>query len=210
MKRISTLQAALTVLYVSALMVSNTITAKLVQLPFGITMTAAVVIFPITYILSDVFSECYGYRWSRATCYTSFVINVLMVGAYQLAIHMPAPGYFDAQAAFEAVLGSTPRVLFASMLAFMVGDFVNDNIFRKMKEKHEDLEGFGARAILSSAIGEFCDSAVFIPIAFLGQMPLEAMLAMAACEAAIKVGYECVIFPLTREIARRVNLAESV
>lgn len=208
MKKVSTLQMALTLVYVAALMISNTITAKLVQLPFEITMTAAVVVFPVTYVLSDVFSECYGYEWSRATCYASFALNIFMVGAYQLAIAAPAPAYFEAQEAFSMVLGSTPRVLGASMLAFIVGDFINDNIFKMMKAKHEGMDGFGIRALLSSAVGEFCDSAVFIPLAFFGEMPLEAMLAMAACEAAVKVTYELVILPVTRRIARKVNLYE--
>ena len=79
LKKVSELQLFLSVLFVTSLLISNVITAKQVLLPFGITMTGAVFIFPITYILSDLFSEVYGYRWSRITCYLAFAMNLLMV-----------------------------------------------------------------------------------------------------------------------------------
>ena len=134
-KRISKLQLILTTLFVVSLLVSNVITSKQVLLPFGITMTGAVFIFPITYILSDLFSEVYGYKWSRFTCYLGFFMNLFMVLVFQAVIATPAPSYWTNQVAFQTVLGNTPRVLFASLLAMMVGDFVNDRVFKKMKEK---------------------------------------------------------------------------
>ena len=98
-------------------------------------MTGAVIVFPITYILSDLFSEVYGYEWSRKTCYMAFAMNMLMVVFFEIAIHTPSPSYWTNQEAFQTVLGSTPRVLFASMLAFLFGDWANDKVFAKMKEK---------------------------------------------------------------------------
>ena len=119
-KKISVLQMLLTMLFVICLVISNIITGKQVQLPFNIVMTAAVVIFPITYILSDVFSEVYGYKWSRFTCYLGFAANLLAVSVFSIVIATPAPDYWTNQAAFEAVLGNTPRVLGASLLAFLL------------------------------------------------------------------------------------------
>ena len=78
MKKISKLQLVLTVLFVVCLLVSNIITGKQVQLPFNIVMTGAVFLFPITYILSDLFSEVYGYKWSRFTCYLGFIMNLFI------------------------------------------------------------------------------------------------------------------------------------
>ena len=78
-KNVSTLQLILTVIFVCSLLISNVITAKQVLLPFNITMTGAVFVFPITYILSDLFSEVYGYKWSRFTCYLGFAMNLFMV-----------------------------------------------------------------------------------------------------------------------------------
>ena len=208
-ERISFLQVCLTIVFVTAMLISNVITAKQVLLPGGITMTGAVFIFPITYILSDVFSEVYGYKWSRVTCYFAFSMNLFMVIVFSLVIQTPAPSYWTNQEAFATVLGSTPRVMGASLLAYVIGDFVNDRVFRKMKEKHSDeLKGFGWRAIVSSFLGELCDSLVFLPIAFLGQMPLKTLATMTVCQVLIKTGYEIVILPLTTLVAKKANKYE--
>lgn len=211
MKRrvVSELQLYLTALFVSALLISNVITAKQVLLPFNITQTGAVFIFPITYILSDVFSECYGYRWSRITCYLAFAMNLFMVIIFSLVIVTPAPSYWQNQEAFQTVLGSTPRVLFASLLAYVAGDFANDRVFRKMKAKHQnELKGFGWRAILSSVVGEFVDSLIFLPIAFIGQMPVKTLAVTAIMQVVIKTGYEAVILPVTTLVAKKVTQYE--
>ena len=208
-ERISFLQVCLTIVFVTAMLISNVITAKQVLLPGGITMTGAVFIFPITYILSDVFSEVYGYKWSRVTCYFAFAMNLFMVIVFGLVIQTPAPAYWTNQEAFATVLGSTPRVMGASLLAYVIGDFVNDRVFRKMKKKHSDeLKGFGWRAIISSFFGELCDSLVFLPIAFLGQMPLKTLATMTVCQVLIKTGYEVVILPLTTLVAKKANKYE--
>lgn len=208
-ERISFLQVCLTIVFVTAMLISNVITSKQVLLPGGITMTGAVFIFPITYILSDVFSEVYGYKWSRITCYFAFSMNLFMVIVFSLVILTPAPSYWTNQEAFATVLGSTPRVMGASLLAYVVGDFVNDRVFRKMKEKHSnELKGFGVRAIVSSFFGELCDSLVFLPIAFIGLMPLETLATMTVCQVLIKTGYEIVILPLTTLVAKKAKKYE--
>ena len=207
--KISFVQCALTIVFVTAMLISNVITAKQVLLPFGIIMTGAVFIFPITYILSDVFSEVYGYKWSRTTCYFAFSMNLFMVIVFSLVIKTPAPSYWTNQEAFAAVLGSTPRVMGASLLAYVVGDFVNDRVFKKMKERHVgELKGFGLRAIASSFFGELCDSLVFLPLAFLGQMPLKTLAIMTVCQVLIKTGYEIVILPLTTLVVKKANKYE--
>lgn len=210
LKKVSELQLFLSVLFVTSLLISNVITAKQVLLPFGITMTGAVFIFPITYILSDLFSEVYGYRWSRITCYLAFAMNLLMVLLFSLVIVTPAPDYWTNQEAFQTVLGSTPRVLAASLLAFILGDMVNDKVFRRMKEKHpNELKGFGWRAILSSLVGELVDSLIFLPLAFLGQMPIATLAVMTICQVGIKTGYEVVILPITRFVVKLVSKYEN-
>ena len=173
-------------------------------------MTGAVFVFPITYILSDLFSEVYGYKWSRFTCYLGFAMNIFMVIVFSLVIISPAPSYWTNQEAFQIVLGSTPRVLGASLLALLVGDYVNDKVFRRMKEKHpETHKGFGWRAILSSICGEFADSAVFLPIAFLGQMPISTLLVMSICQVSIKTLYEIVVLPVTKRLVVKVSELEN-
>lgn len=208
--KVSEMQLGLTVLFVTSLLISNIITAKQVLLPFGITMTGAIFIFPVTYILSDVFSEIYGYRWSRITCYIGFAMNLFMVLIFSAVIATPAPDYWQNQEAFKTVLGSTPRILASSLLAFVVGDFVNDKVFQKMKAKHPDsIKGFGWRAILSSLAGEFVDSAIFLPLAFIGQMPFKTLVIMTITQVFLKTGYEVVILPVTRLVVKGVTKHEA-
>lgn len=210
MRKVTELQTALTVLFVGSLLVSNIITAKQIQMPLGIVMTGGLFVFPITYVLSDVFSECYGYRWSRLTCYMAFAMNLLAVLVFSLVIRTPAPEWFDGAEAFAVTLGGTPRVLCGSFLAFLLGDLANDRLFRRMKEAHPDThEGFGARAILSSVAGEVVDSLVFFPIAFGGQMPVGSLVTMALLEVALKVGYEVVVLPVTRAVVEVVTRYEA-
>ena len=209
-KKVSMLQLYLTIIAIVNLLVSNIITSKQIILPFNITMTAGIFVFPITYILSDVFSEVYGYKWSRLVCYLSFIANIFMVSVFELVIKAPSPVYWQDQMAFQTVLGNTPKILFASMLGFMVGDFVNDKVFKLLKAKHkESHDGFGARAILSSLCGEMADSFIFIPIAFLGQMPIQTLIAMMFTQVCLKVGYEIVILPLTKYIVNKVSAYEN-
>ncbi len=208
-KNISFLQLALTLLFVVSLLISNVIASKQVLLPFGIVMTGAVFIFPITYILSDVFSEVYGYRWSRLTAYMGFAANLFMVIVFSLVIVTPAPSFWVHQEAFQTVLGNTPRILFASLSAFMIGDLINDRVFKRMKEKHPtDHKGFGWRAIISSFVGEVIDSLIFLPIAFLGQMSISNLVVMLIMQVVIKTGYEIVILPITYKVVRTVSKYE--
>lgn len=209
MKKISKLQLILTTLFVASLLISNVITSKQVLLPFNITMTGAIFIFPITYVLSDLFSEVYGYKWSRFTCYLAFAMNLLMVIVFSLVIITPYPDYWTNQEAFQIVLGNTPRVLFASLLAFLIGDYVNDRVFKKFKDKHKnDHKGFEFRAILSSVCGELVDSLIFLPIAFLGQMPISTLATMTIMQVLIKTGYEVIILPITRIVVNKVSKYE--
>lgn len=204
-RKTSELQTILTVLFVSCFLISNILAGKQFQLSFGITMTGAVMVFPITYILSDLFSEVYGYRWSRITCYLAFAANLLMALLFTAAIHTPAPSYWGNQEAFQIVLGNTPRVLLASLSAYVLGDLVNDKVFRAMKAKHPySMSGFGARAILSSLCGEIVDSAVFIPIAFFGAMPIKMLIVMGITQTTLKVLYEMIVLPLNRFVTAKV------
>ncbi len=208
-KKISKLQLTLTTLFVVSLLVSNIITAKQVLLPFNIVMTGAVFIFPITYVLSDLFSEVYGYKWSRFTAYLAFAMNLFMVLVFSAVIKTPAPEFWGNQEAFQTVLGNTPRILIASLSAFLIGDLVNDRVFKKFKDKHpHDHKGFEFRAILSSLCGELVDSLIFLPIAFFGEMPVQTLITMTIMQVLIKTGYEVVILPITRLIVKTVSKYE--
>lgn len=206
----SSLKLLLTIIFVSCLIVSNIIAGKQIQLPFDLVMPAAVIIFPITYILSDIFSEVYGYRWSRITNYIGLAMNLFAVIVFTIAITIPAPPFYENQEAFKIILGNTPRILFASTLGLWVGDYLNDNVFRVMKKKYQSShKNYGVRAILSSLVGQIGDSLIFIPIAFYGVMPVEVMIKMVFTQALLKVGYEVLILPVSKRLMLKVSAHES-
>lgn len=205
----SMMQIALTILFVTCLLISNIAVIKTISLPFGIIATGAELVFPITYILSDVFSEVYGYRWSRITCYFGFASNLLMTIVLNLVILIPYPEYFTDQDAITTVFSNTPRVFIASALAFIIGDFVNDNVFEVLKKKHkDDMKGFSIRAILSSFTGELVDSLIFVPIAFIGKMELKDLLYLIAFQVLVKVLYELILLPITTYVTKRIRTYE--
>lgn len=209
MRKISKLQCVLTVISVSFYLASNVITGRQLQLPFGLTSAGGLLIFPVTYILSDVFSEIYGYKWSRFTNWISFAVQAVVMAIFLTTIRFPAPVWYQNTEAFNAVLGNTPRILLGSFSAFILGDWANDIVFEKMKEKHQsELKGFSFRAILSSLVGEVVDSLIFFPIAFAGSTPLNGLLNMMATSVLMKVGYEIIILPITNIVVRKVKKYE--
>lgn len=211
-KPVSVLQVSLTVLFVGALMISNIISARLFNF-FGFGMTCAVVVFPITYVLSDLFSEVYGYKWSRFTCYLAFAINLLAVGVFYLATCLPAVIPTQAEA-FNSILIGTFSCTMASFIAFVIGDLVNDKVFAKMKKKHEGLKnhkGFAFRAILSSFAGELADSCIYLPLAFLVFNPIMSVadvLIMIVLQVSLKMLYEAAILPLTTFLTKKASAYE--
>jgi len=209
-KQHSSLKLILTVVFIAALLISNVITWRQIALPFWITVTGAILIFPVTYILSDVFSEVYWYKWSRITCYLWFACNLVMSLIFMSVINMKAPEYFANADAYSLVLWNTWRVLCASLLAYVIWDFVNDKVFQKMKSKHpNDNKGFGWRAILSSLAWETIDSWIFIPLAFIWTMPIKTLLIMIVTQVIFKVLYETIILPITILIIKKAEKYEN-
>lgn len=201
----SPLYVVLTAVYVTALLTSNILAVKQFNFFSVATLPAAVLVFPITYILSDVFSECYGYKASRNTRYLGFACNLAMCLLFAAGIALPSAESFTSQAAMTAILGSTPRMLAGSFAGFLLGDFANDIIFARMKKRHADsLQGFRLRAIVSSLVGEACDSLLFFPIAFGGVLPASLLLSMGIAQVLTKVAYESIICPLTGVIAQKI------
>lgn len=205
----SFLQLCLTVIFTVTLLLSNIIVGKQISLPFGASTVGSVILFPVTYILSDIFSEVYGYRWSRVTCYMAFAMNIVMVLIFEVLLALPFPDSFTAQSSFEAVLGSVPRITAASLIAYVIGDFANDRVFAYMKRRHRnEITGFAGRAILSSIVGEFTDCLVFLPLAFIGTLPFKSLVSIGIAQVAVKIVFESVLLPLTTITVKAVQKAE--
>lgn len=214
-EKISPVLLILVVINTTAMLISNIIAAKtfpLFTIPSAeltVVLPCAVIIFPITYIASDVFSEVYGYKWTRRTAWISFIMNLIMVAFFELAIVMP--GETDL-----SVLHSTWFLLLASLIAYMVGDFMNDLVFVKMKKKHGE-KGFIWRAALSSLVGEFCDSLIYIPLgmAILPKLilgfPFMTWAQVGLCviiQPLFKVCYELIVSPITYGLSKKLKQIE--
>lgn len=215
-KNISPLQNILTIIFIAALLISNVISSRIFNF-FGFSMTGAIIIFPITYILSDVFSEVYGYQWSRRTCYMAFLTNIIMVFIFAIVDILPAGNsdyYKLVASSFKLILNGSFACSIASIIAYVFGDFANDVVFAKMKEKHQEItdhKGFGARAILSSFVGEIVDSCVYLPLAFLVLNPIMTVKEvgiMICLQVILKTGYEALVLPLTTLVAHKCSAYE--
>ena len=210
-KNVSTLQMSMTLSLVLSLILSNIMVVKSVDL-FGIpelANTCALITFPITYILSDVFSEVYGYRWSRITASWAFVGTLLCSLFFALMIAIPGNAAWDKQDQLINILGSTPQIAGASIIAFWFGDLANDKVFQWMKKKNGNEKLFGLRAILSSLAGKYVDGAIFT---FLGLsfLPLETKIIMVLNCPFVQVILETMLLPVTTFIMKKVKKAENM
>ena len=150
------------VLFCTCLIISNLIASK-VFVVLGVTLPAAVIVFPISYILNDCLSEVYGYRRARLVIWMGFLMNFFVVLVTQLAILLPGAVFWDGDEAFRAIFGAAPRATIASLLAFLAGSTLNAWVLSRMKVLQKG-KNFWLRAIVSSLVGECADSLIFIPI----------------------------------------------
>jgi uncharacterized integral membrane protein (TIGR00697 family) len=198
-----------TALFVTALLTANIIAVKLVA--FGdLIVPAGVVIFPLSYIFGDVLTEVYGYRQARRVIWLGFLCNLLMVAAIWVGGVLPAAGFWDAQPAYERILGFTPRLLAASFAAYLVGEFANSYVLARLKIATQG-RWLWTRTIGSTLVGQGLDSAVFITLAFVGVMPsADALLSAILTQWALKSAYEIVVTPLTYVVVGFLKRAEGL
>jgi len=183
-------------LFVTALVVSNIIAVKLVEVS-GQVFPAGLVIFPLSYLLGDVLTEVYGFRAARAVIWLGFACNLLAVLAIQAAISLPPADFWPNQTAYEDVLGVTWRIFVASLVAYLVGELANALVLARMKVATGG-RFLWTRTIGSTIVGEGLDSAIFVTIAFAGTGA--GLLNPIVTTWAIKVAYETLATPLTYTI----------
>jgi len=172
-------------------------------------LDAGIFLFPITYILSDIFSEVYGYRWSRRVTWMAVTLNLIFSLLIILACKLPHPVWFDGSH-FELALCGSFKIVLASAISYQCGDWVNDIIFKHMKKNHSDSKGFIIRAISSSLGGECVDSTLFVLIAFLGTMPFSEIFPMIIMNIVCKTGYEIIICPFTNILMKKIKKLEGI
>jgi uncharacterized integral membrane protein (TIGR00697 family) len=195
-------------LFVVILLISNVIAAKFFALG-SMRISCAQMLFPVTYIFGDVFTEVYGYSASRRAIWYGFFAAFLLVAITYTATVIPgAPEYKD-QAAFETIFKPVGRIVAASLLAYWCGEFANSFVLAKLKlltnGKH-----LWTRTIGSTVVGQAVDTCVVMFAAFYGTRPLNVILQLIWSGYVIKVVYETLMTPVTYAIVNFLKRVEGV
>ncbi len=198
----------ITTVFVTCLITANIVAVKLVSL-FGFILPAAVIIFPIAYIFGDVLTEVYGYAASRRVIWLGFSCNLIAVIAIWIGGLLPSASFWQGQPAYEAILGYTPRLLVASFIAYLVGEFANSFVLAKMKIATSG-RWLWTRTIGSTLVGEGLDSLFFITLAFVGTIPLDGLANAIVTQWLFKTAYEVVATPLTYAVVTWLKRVEGM
>jgi uncharacterized integral membrane protein (TIGR00697 family) len=195
-------------LFVTSLLTANVMAVKLFGF-WGLILPAGVVVFPISYICGDVLTEVYGYRAARRVIWLGFLCNFLAVAAIYVGGILPAAPVWQDQQAYETILGYTPRLLAASFLAYLVGEFANSYVLARMKVATNG-RWLWSRTIGSTVVGQGLDSLVFVFLAFVGRIPLTAIISTIVAQWLVKSAYEALATPLTYVVVNRLKRTEGV
>jgi uncharacterized integral membrane protein (TIGR00697 family) len=194
--------------FITCLITANITAVKLVNV-FGLVLPAGIVIFPISYIFGDILTEVYGYRRARRAIWLGFTCNLIAVVAIWLGQVLPPASFWSGQAAYERILGYTPRLLLASFLAYLVGEFANSFVMAKMKIATRG-RWLWTRTIGSTVAGEGLDSLVFITIAFVGEIPWAGLGLAIVTQWLAKSAYEAAVTPLTYAAVKFLKQREGI
>ena len=184
-----------TAVFVTCLLTANTIAAKLVSVG-GVILPAAIIVFPASYIVGDVLTEVWGYAAARRVIWLGFACNLLMVVAIWAGGEIPPAPVWSGQEAYRQILGQTPRILVASFVAYLAGEFANAYVLARVKILTRG-RWLWVRTIGSTLVGQAFDSAIFIGLAFAGTVPLGVLAGIVVAQWAAKVVYEAAATPLT-------------
>ena len=191
------------ILFNVCLIAANLLETKVIQLG-SLTVTAGLLVFPISYIINDCIAEVWGFRKARLIIWSGFLMNFFVVSLGLIAVSLPAAPFWEGEEHFNFVFGMAPRIVVASLLAFLVGSFLNAYVMSRMKIASQG-RNFSARAIWSTVVGETADSFIFFPIAFGGVIAWRELLLMMAVQIVLKSAYEVVILPVTIRVVKAVK-----
>ncbi len=195
--------------FVAILLLSNIIGAAKLSTVAGYTFGAGILFFPVSYVIGDVLTEVYGYARARRVIWTGFAALIFMAFMSYVVVAMPPADSWDGQAAYEQVFGSTWRIVFASIIAFWAGEFVNSFILAKMKIWTKG-KALWSRTIGSTIFGQGVDSLIFYPIAFLGIWETQDVLTVIVTNWLLKVLWEAALTPVTYAVVGRLKKAEGI
>lgn len=185
------------------LIAANLLETKVIQLG-SLTVTAGLLVFPISYIINDCIAEVWGFRKARLIIWSGFVMNFFVVTLGLIAVSLPAAPFWEGEEHFNFVFGMAPRIVAASLMAFLVGSFLNAYVMSRMKIASRG-RNFSARAIWSTVVGETADSLIFFPVAFGGVIAWRELVVMMGLQILLKSAYEVVILPVTIHVVKAVK-----
>ena len=188
-------------LYCVALVVSNIISNRTFEIG-NFMLPSAVIIFPVVYIINDVLTECYGFKMASKAIWTAFSLNLMAVTFFNIVINLPTTTDYSS---YNVVLGNTFKPLIASVLAYLVGSFINAKVMDSLRN-HKSLM---LRCVLSTLLGETLDAAIFISIMFIGVVDLNIVCTMIITQAIVKTLYEIIVYPVTKVVVNRIKLVKT-
>jgi len=197
---------AISVFFVSVLLISNIASTKIVDLGWFV-FDAGTLLFPLSYIFADILTEVYGFRRARNVIWLGFFMALLMSVVFIVVGKLPPASDWGNQEAYNAILGLTPRIVLASLVAYLAGSFSNSLILAKMKVWTQGKK-LWARTIGSTLVGELVDSALFIVIAFFGILPNSLLVTLIISNYLFKTGVEVLFTPLTYKIVKFLKKEE--
>ena len=185
------------------LIAANLLETKVIQIG-SLTVTAGLLVFPISYIINDCIAEVWGFKKARLIIWSGFAMNFFVVALGLIAVAIPAAPFWEGEEHFDFVFGMAPRIVAASLMAFLVGSFLNAYVMSKMKVASRGRH-FSARAILSTLAGETADSLIFFPVAFGGIIAWRELLIMMCIQIILKSMYEVIILPVTIRVVKAIK-----
>ena len=191
------------ILFNVCLIAANLLETKVIQIG-SLTVTAGLLVFPISYIINDCIAEVWGFKKARLIIWIGFAMNFFVVALGLIAVAIPAAPLLEGEEHFDFVFGMAPRIVAASLMAFLVGSFLNAYVMSKMKVASRGRH-FSARAILSTLAGETADSLIFFPVAFGGIIAWRELLIMMCIQIILKSMYEVIILPVTIRVVKAIK-----
>lgn len=194
------------ILFCVCLIAANLLETKVIEV-CGLSLTCGLLVFPISYIINDCIAEVWGFEKARIIIWSGFAMNFFVVALGLIAVQLPAAPFWEGEAHFNFVFGMAPRIVVGSLLAFLVGSFLNAYVMSKMKLRNQG-RYFSLRAIASTLVGETADSLIFFPIAFWGVIGAKELAGMMAAQIVLKSLYEVLVLPLTIRVVKAVKRME--
>ena len=191
------------ILFNVCLIAANLLETKVIQVG-SVTVTAGLLVFPISYIINDCIAEVWGFKKARLIIWSGFAMNFFWVALGLIAVAIPAAPFWEGEEHFNFVFGMAPRIVAASLMAFLVGSFLNAYVMSKMKVASQG-RNFSARAIWSTVVGETADSLIFFPVAFGGVIAWKELLIMMGIQIVLKSMYEVIILPVTIRVVKAIK-----